>query len=149
MRVRMGQDETPGIAMEPMIDCVFLMLIFFLIAATIRKKHNELPIDLAPAGNDIEVKGEDEMIVISVLPDNKLVYSTVGAQYTEGKGANEPVTMQKLMDKLDNALSLTPSARVRIDADRDARLGKLVEVLDALKVRNFTNIGIRTADKKR
>ena len=132
--------------MEPMIDCVFLMLIFFLIAATIKKKHQELPIVLAQAGGSDEVVSEDDLGIISILKGGELVYSTVAAQASKGAGANEPVSKQKLLERLD---TLSPSQRIRLDIDVGTTWKSVVEVVNMLEVRQLNNIGIRTASKKR
>ena len=37
MRVNLGEDDGVEVQMAPLIDCVFLLLIFFLVATTLRK----------------------------------------------------------------------------------------------------------------
>jgi len=56
------EDEPPGLDLTPMIDCVFLLLIFFLVATTMKKIDYELPIQLPMASAGIEVQQPDEYL---------------------------------------------------------------------------------------
>ena len=47
MRSRVSDYEGEvDVQMTPLIDCVFLLLVFFLVAATLKKPHKELEIQL-------------------------------------------------------------------------------------------------------
>ena len=46
MKVDLRDDEGIEVQMAPLIDCVFLLLIFFLVATTLKKINNELPLVL-------------------------------------------------------------------------------------------------------
>ena len=41
MKIRMAEDERLEVQMAPLIDCVFLLLIFFLVATTLKKIEKE------------------------------------------------------------------------------------------------------------
>ncbi|MFW5698354.1 MAG: ExbD/TolR family protein, partial [Planctomycetota bacterium] len=68
MRSNREPDQTPLIMMEPMIDVVFLLLIFFLVSATIRKKHSELPLELPHLTHAETEKDPDNTVVVSIMP---------------------------------------------------------------------------------
>ena len=43
MRINLDDDHIIGIEMGPLIDCVFLLLIFFLVATTLKKPEEIQP----------------------------------------------------------------------------------------------------------
>ena len=45
MRVRLDDEDDVQVQMAPLIDCVFLLLSFFLVATTLKKIEKELPLD--------------------------------------------------------------------------------------------------------
>jgi biopolymer transport protein ExbD len=57
-----------GARMAPMIDMVFLLLIFFLVAAKWRPEENFLPIKLPSAQAGEGVVGRTEPLQIQILP---------------------------------------------------------------------------------
>jgi biopolymer transport protein ExbD len=135
MRIRLGGEETEGdaaVQMAPLIDCVFLLLIFFLVTAALREIHPELPLDLPDSGAATkDAKTADNTIVISI---NK-----AGAIFLQGEAAN----MQTLHTKLREH-ARKPNARVRLDGDRAAALQYVAYVLDLCQFEGLKNVGIRT-----
>ena len=143
-------DETPGIDMAPMIDCVFLLLIFFIVAATIRKKHMELPIELPSTGSAIEKKADDQTLVVSVVSrDGGVSYAltTVGERTRSGGGAQEYLTLQPLIEALKQSAEELPDRAVRIDADVGVPYGSVAQVVDHLEVYGLRRIALRTRDR--
>jgi len=64
MRVRLEDDEQVEVQMAPLIDCVFLLLIFFLVATTLKKIDKELPLDLPEAAAAVSKQVVDDMTII-------------------------------------------------------------------------------------
>lgn len=46
MAVTINKGTNPGINLTPMIDCVFLLLIFFLVATEFEREQRELTLDI-------------------------------------------------------------------------------------------------------
>ncbi len=59
-----------GFNMTPMIDVVFLLIIFFLVSSHLAKQEVELELDLPEAGSG-QRPGEDDIrrVVVNVLPE--------------------------------------------------------------------------------
>ena len=49
MRIDIQEDDGIEVQMAPLIDCVFLLLIFFLVATTLKKIEKEVPLELPDA----------------------------------------------------------------------------------------------------
>ena len=61
--------ESPGFNMTPMIDVVFLLIIFFLVSSHLARQEVQLKLDLPQAGSG--QRGDDEEIrrvIVNVLP---------------------------------------------------------------------------------
>ncbi len=153
MRANREPDSTPGIMMEPMIDCVFLLLIFFLVSATIRKQHSELPIDLPDIEQTVTVKDPDDALIISIMPSEERGFhyrmTTVGAAQRSAGGSREDVTLGELINDLRRAAHEKPGRKVRIDADNAVPMHVVSQILDHCLIYRLTDIGLRTRDPAR
>ena len=134
MKVEMDQQEEADVQMAPLIDCVFLLLIFFLVAATLKKAHKEVEIILPHSAAAEETKSKHDTLIIEITRD--------GTVHLEG----EPVTQRLLHKRLREAATENPNRRVRIDADRRTAFQHIVHVLDLCQFENLNNVGVRTRD---
>jgi biopolymer transport protein ExbD len=130
VRVRKPDDDAPGVDMAPLIDCMFILLIFFLVTATLKKVENEVPLELPFADATVQRQVDPELIVLAVDAD--------GQQYVD----NEPVTTAMLHELLAEAAATDPNRRVRVDGDRSAPYQGILELIEAAKVQGLNNIGL-------
>lgn len=122
--------------MAPLIDCVFLLLIFFLVATTLKKLDRQLPVDLPPALQAAEVATAPETLIIGV--------DVEGQTWLNGAVATTGV----LMRQLDEVAASESDRPIRIDADRSVPFEHVVKVLEALNVRSLSNVAVHVADGK-
>ena len=135
MRSRTGEEfEEVDVQMTPLIDCVFLLLVFFLVAATLKKPHKELEIQLPHSAAAAVTATRYDTLVIEMTRD--------GDVYIDAT----PVTTRLLNEKLHAVVAETPDRRVRIDADRRAPVQHLVRLLDHLQFVGLNNVGVRSKD---
>jgi biopolymer transport protein ExbD len=137
MRMSGGRDGADAeVAMSPLIDAVFLLLIFFLVA-TIEKKENR-DVDLTPpqSTSDVRMLPSDGQVVIGI--------DAVGDLFWQGR----PRTLGELHDELRQLAATDPTRRVRIDADEATPFGRITQVLDALQFQQLANVGVRTFDDR-
>jgi len=137
MQVDLDEGESIDVQMAPLIDCVFLLLIFFLLATTLKKIQKELPLELPDSAAAIEVREQDDTLVISVDREGRL---HLGA---------EPVTTKELHEHLRNVARTDPHRRVRIDGDQVTRLQHVVHVLDLCQFEGLKNVAIRTKRERK
>ncbi|MDA3873293.1 MAG: biopolymer transporter ExbD [Kiritimatiellae bacterium] len=123
------------VSMSPLIDAVFLLLIFFLVATMIKKEDKDIDIDLPMSTSALEVKPDDDVLVIGIDEAETI--------YLEG----ETATVTELLYKLREISVHDPDRRIRLDTDKDTQFHKVVEVLNLLQFRNLSNVGIRTYDE--
>lgn len=65
-----------GINMTPMIDVVFLLIIFFLVSSHLAKQETQVDLDLpaAKSGTDLD-EAQRPRVTVNVLPDGTLLLS--------------------------------------------------------------------------
>jgi len=121
--------------LAPMIDVVFLLLIFFMVATTFAKQEKELSLDLPAAeGGEVAAKAMDE-IVVNILADGTVRIS--GQDY--GTDA--------LRELLVQAGRRNPETPVTIRGDRTSQLQYVTEIMGMCRVAGLVDIGIMTIDK--
>jgi biopolymer transport protein ExbD len=132
MRIRVEEEEPVEVQMAPLIDCVFLLLIFFLVATTLKKIEKELPIELPQSAAAVDSRVEDTTLIVGI--------DRAGAIHLKG----ERVTLSMLHDQLRQAATTNPEQRVRIDADQSTEFQHVVHILDLCQFEGLTNVGLHT-----
>ena len=130
-----SNEEEPEVSMSPLIDCVFLLLIFFLVSSMTKQKDRDINVNLPVSQAAEKMRPTDEQVVVGIAAD--------GSLYWEG----QPCTTNYLLEELRNLCIEAPDQRIRIDMDKGVPFGRFVEIMDALQFYNLSNIGIRTYDE--
>lgn len=117
------RSRRPRVEMVPLMDCMFLLLTFFIYIATTMALQRGIPVDLAEAASAEALSKERQPVHIFVRSSGELFLEE--SHVTEGE----------LSSRL-RALSLAPGARagnepvVVVNADRGVVHEKVVGVLD-------------------
>ena len=110
-----------GINMTPMIDIVFLLLIFFLAATTFAKQEVEMDLRLPEAKSGVEGKDEHPLM-IAVFADGRIAFD------------GREVTLEALRQKLLAAAARNKQQSVLVRGDKQAQFGVGLQVLDACRL---------------
>ena len=140
MRVRKPEDEPFEIMLIPMIDCMLVIIIFFLVATTLKNKQQELPLELADASAALTVVQPPDVFVIGVDKTGKI--------FLGGDSFMEPVDNERLHRELRQLAQATPGRKVRIDADRNVRFEEVVRIVDLCTFEGLRNVGLRTRSER-
>ncbi len=132
MKLDLRDDEFIEVQMAPLIDCVFLLLIFFLVATTLKKVDKELPLDLPDATAAIEVQQPETFLVISV--------DQTGAYYLDGT----PVSLSLLQGEVRTLGRENPEIKIRLDIDQRSEFRAAMQILDLLRFENLKNVSINS-----
>jgi biopolymer transport protein ExbD len=133
MLIRRHDEQDVDVQLSTFMDMAFLLLCFFLVTASLRKPHKELQLDLPSAAYAKIAKAPKEELVISIDREGK-IYLGKEAIFSD----------QELTKRLQQLAMSAPQTRVRIDADRQARVFHLAKVVDLCQLYNIRNLGIRT-----
>lgn len=130
-----NNEDEPEVSMSPLIDCVFLLLIFFLVSTMTKVKNRDISVDLPTSESAIKLKPDDKQAIVGLDAE--------GNFYWDG----QPCSTNFMMEQLREICISDPGRRIRIDMDKNTPFGRFVEVMDACQFYNLTNIGIRTYDE--
>lgn len=135
MRLSELPDEDPGFNLTPMIDVVFQLLIFFMLATTFQDPEKELDIELPVAESGSEQDKETEELIINVFQDGRV--SLQGQILDDGALANA----------LKSAALKNPDTQVTIRGDRLAHHENIVRVMDSCQLAGLQNLAVGTLDE--
>ena len=113
--------------MTPMIDVVFLLLIFFLLTSRFVEPH-ALGVEL-PKSTTATAQAGKPVVVVLRGDGNVLV-------------GGRRVARSELVEAVENALSASGRPSARLEADASASVQELVEVLDALRSAGATDVAL-------
>lgn len=135
MRLDTDDDDDIGVDMAPLIDCVFLLLIFFLVSTTMKKPEREIPVELPAPALSASATSSVNLQTLTIDAEGKFFWGET------------PVGQRELQEKIREYAALDPAARLRIRVDRNASSRFLVQVLDLCAYEGLTNYGLHTQDR--
>ena len=129
-------DETTGgidVNMSPLIDCVFLLLIFFIVTTVFVE---ETGVDVQRPQAVSAVMLDRQSILLALTPAGEIVFGgrTIGLNSVRG------LVAQQLRGR---------EAPVIILADRESRTGQLVELMDECKLGGAKQVSVAASRKQR
>lgn len=113
--------------LTPLIDVVFLLLIFFIVSTTFNKYGN-IDIDL-PTSTLISEENDDKNLEIIIDKDNRYFI-------TFGNKKNVEITFDEIDYYLNGAKS------VSITGDKDLKYQNIIDIITKVKKHGIENLGI-------
>jgi len=129
-----SRSEEVFINLTPLIDVVFLLLIFFMVSTTFATIRYGIKVDL-PKTTTPEEKIE-ENIVVSITKDNQIYLGKKWVRREE-----DLVSLLRKEIKKKGTL-------VIVNADKEVKHGKVVRVMDLARKAGATRLGILTSPEK-
>jgi len=128
MRRRYCQDDDEAtIDLTPLMDIVFIMLIFFIVTTSFIKESG---VDVnRPSANTAERK-EHGNILIAITANDEIWMD------------KRPVDIRAVRANVERLKAESPEASVVIQADKDSKNGLLVQVMDQVHLAGIMNVSI-------
>jgi biopolymer transport protein ExbD len=136
MRVKKPEEEPFEIMLIPMIDCMLVIIIFFLVATTLKNRAKELPLELPESAAAQSVEQPPDVFIIGV--------DKLGRPYLSTGDLIEPVDIERLHQRIREVAQANPNRRVRIDGDRNARFEDIIHIVDLCQFEGLKNVGLHT-----
>jgi len=131
IREDMSGDEA-DFSMAPMIDVVFLLLIFFMVATTFVEREKEMDLELPQAESGQEAQHDLEEIIINLMEDGRMI---VGG---------ETLDDEALRARLTQAARRNPETPITIRGDKEVMYGQAVGLIDVCRLAGLVNVGLMT-----
>lgn len=125
--------------LTPLIDVVFLLLIFFLVATNFKDLDSGIKIDLPTS----TVKSEKPVDEIQIVVTKGREYYLIVKE--KGKTNKERVSFKNLKKELKESLEKSKDKNVIISADKNVTHGVIVDVMTASKEAGAVSLDIDTA----
>lgn len=132
MKFSSRQPQPAGMQLAPMIDIVFLLLIFFIVTWQFSRSETELNVSVPTAEEGSELTRPKGEIIINVLSD--------GIIRVEGL----TVDLTQLNTKLSAIARQFENQPVRIRGDGTVPYQRIVEVIDTCQKAGIWNISFAT-----
>lgn len=110
-----------SIELTPMIDMVFLLLTFFLVATTFYQAEREMQIALPVANSSAPISAVLRELIINVDEQGEIIVS------------GQPIDEEGLRAMITDAVAANPEQKVTVRGDRNAPYAHVVRALDICK----------------
>ena len=131
-----AQKNLPSIQLAPLIDIIFITLIFFMTLSIFYQLENEISISVPKAEESKEVVRSPGEIIINIDKEGLVVVN------------QRPFRQPELKQMLKRISSLYPNQPVIIRADKKTHHENVVQVLDACAAADIWNIAFATFKDK-
>ena len=143
-RIKRRSGGTLVLEITPLIDVVFLLLIFFMLATSFDER-SAFKIDLPKS---TAAKTKSTLKEVQVLVDKE---KNIYLRYTDnsGKSQSEKLDLSSFVSVVSEKINTSESKDVMISADKAIDYGFIVEIMSLLKESGASAINIDTAIKSR
>ncbi len=127
-RKAIRQSEEGDVDVTPLLDIVFIMLIFFIVTATFVREDG---LDVTkPPENEEEDKDDGTVIVVSIDAQDNISIN------------RRPIDLRAVRANLERELAENPESGVVINAAKEAKTGIAIQILDQAKQADAPNVAI-------
>ena len=141
MRINLGEDEQPEIGLIALIDCIFFLLMFFMVSTSFSQQaatqgQRELSVVLPEASANLDSTASVEKI-ITISVDKK------GGLFLQG----ESISITKLQDYLKSVSREIKQTLIELAGDESVSYKHIIGVIDLCQFEGLTNIALQTRNK--
>ncbi len=129
MRYRESKETVQDLNISPLIDMVFILLIFFMVSTTFVK---DMKLELERPSASSATTASTKAI--------RLYIDNAGEVYMDG----ESIRIWVIQSRLRDLLKTKTQKSVLVVTDENVPSGKLVEVVDQARLAGATDVGVAT-----
>lgn len=115
----------------PMINIIFLLLIFFMLTGTVQKKQGG-EIDRINSEFSVSTNSSDKIIAIQINNGNKIFFE------------NKQINLEKVTEIFSN---VNKNSKILLDLDKNSEVRILNKILKVLRNSNFKKVFIKTTKR--
>ena len=130
MPLKISSDEQASINLTPMIDIVFLLIIFFMVGTKFTELERKLGLEVPEVSKLDAPTAAPEQQVVNVFNDGRIELD------------HETVTLDELIQLLSTAQARNPKYSVLVRGDAEGSFQSVASVLGACRDAGVKNMGI-------
>lgn len=131
------QLEDAGINLTPMIDVVFLLVIFFMVGSRFGESQGDIAVSVPGVGDLRAMARQPDERIVEVLGNGAVSLDT------------QPVSLEELSRQLRYAHQQYPQVRVSVRGDGNASFQNVAEVLQVIRATGVQQMGIAAKGMRR
>ncbi len=124
---RHAHTEDAEINITPMLDIVFIMLIFFIVTTSFTKETGAV---ITKPGAEQAISLRNGTILIGIKPNDDIWMS------------KRLIELREVRSMVEQARAENPKGSVVIVADKDSRIGTVTQVMDQVRMAGVQGIAI-------
>lgn len=130
MNIQDELDESPQINIVPMIDVIFAILTFFIMASLFLTRSEGLPVNLPKA--ETSQSQEQDRATVTIEASGQMFLD------------RQPIQVEQLSEELQLLKGDRSTLLVIIDADEEVNHGNVVAAMDQLRQVEGVTVGLST-----
>lgn len=129
MKFRRKKEQVSDVDMSPLIDMVFILLIFFMVSSTFVK---DMKLDLERPGASSATRASSKVIRVYI--------DKTGETYVDG----QPVKTWAIQGKLRDMMRASTEKSVLVVTDEGIAVQKLIDVVDQCRLSGAKDVAVAT-----
>jgi len=130
MPLKTHQDEQPSINLTPMIDIVFLLIIFFMVGTKFTELERNMELEVPQVSDVGALTSAPQQQVVNVYGDGRIALD------------KEFVSLEELKSRLTRTRSQYADLGVLVRGDAQGPLQNVTTVLDVVRQAGISDMGI-------
>ncbi len=118
MKIERHKPERELVNITPLIDVVFILLVFFMLAGAIEPSE---PFPLAPAASSSEIRGDVQDFVVLIDADGRVALD------------DQELSRDALAEAVRAALTARPGALIQVKPDGEAEAVAVIKVMEDIR----------------
>ncbi|WOE73762.1 ExbD/TolR family protein [Alterisphingorhabdus coralli] len=134
MRIERYRPKKELINITPLIDVVFILLVFFMLAGTIEKED---AFAVSPAASAIDKRGDVKDFVVLVGEDGQIALG------------DERLERDQLTARMRQALTEKPDGLIQLKPDSEAEAAEVISIMEDIRLAGAEYIVLLTVGRPR
>ncbi len=130
MPLKTHHDDPPSLNLTPMIDVVFLLIIFFMVGTKFTELERKISLQVPQVANIKALSPAPEKRVVNVHQDGRIILD------------REEVSLPQLVERLEAARSEYAELGVLVRGDAEGAFQHVASVLGACREAGISDMGI-------
>lgn len=144
MKLKRPSEVAMKIDMTPMIDCVFLLLVFFMVGTTLHRQEADISFSLPGLAEQSEAVEIPDEQIIEINADGSVVLNDL--QYDSPANSVLPELTETLKRFRESAEANKTESMITIAPAADVKQQRVVDVLNACAVAKIKNVTFAVED---